>query len=79
PLFSCQYAHEGRTVSECSETEAYTWVTSALVGGIAAGSAAAGAVISSGGTGAPFALGCLATLAAAVVALASRRRAVQLA
>ncbi|MFL5822275.1 MAG: MFS transporter [Solirubrobacteraceae bacterium] len=79
PLFSCQYALVGRTVSEGSETEAFTWVTSALVGGIAAGSAAAGAVISGGGTGAPFALGCLATLAAAVVALASRRRAVQLA
>ena len=79
PVFSCQYALVGRTVSEGSETEAFTWVTSALVGGIAAGSAGAGAVISSGGTGAPFALGCLATLAAALVALASRRRALQLA
>ena len=79
PVFSCQYAMVGRTVTEGSETEAFTWVTSALVGGIAAGSAAAGAVISSGGIGAPFALACLAALAAALVALASRRRALQLA
>jgi predicted MFS family arabinose efflux permease len=77
PLFSCQYALVGHTVSKGSETEAFTWMSSALIGGIAAGSAAAGAVISSGGVGAPFALGCLAALIAAAVALASRRRAFQ--
>jgi MFS family permease len=79
PLFSCQYAMVARAVTPGSETEAFTWVTSALVAGIACGSAAAGGVISSGGVGAPFALGCLATLAAALLALASRRRVVQLA
>jgi MFS family permease len=79
PLFACQYALVARTVSEGSETEAFTWVTSALVGGIAAGSAAAGGAISAGGVGAPFALACLATLVAAVIALASRRLVLQLA
>lgn len=79
PLFSTQYAMVARAVKEGSETEAFTWVTSALVGGIAAGSASAGAVVSSGGVGAPFAIACLATLVAALLALASRRRVVQLA
>lgn len=79
PLFSCQYAMVARAVTEGTETEAFTWVTSALVAGIAAGSAAGGGVISPGGVGAPFALGCLATLGAALIALAYRRRVMQLA
>jgi MFS family permease len=79
PLFSTQYAMVARAVVPGSETEAFTWVTSALVGGIAAGSAAAGAVVSGGGVSAPFVLGVLATLAAALIALASRRRVMQLA
>ena len=79
PLFSTQYAMVARAVSEGSETEAFTWVAAALVTGIAAGSAAAGAVISSGGVGAPFVLGCSASVVAALVALASRRRVMQLA
>jgi MFS family permease len=79
PLFSCQYAMVSRTVTQGNETEAFTWVASALVGGIAAGSAAAGAVISADGVAAPFVLGCLATVLAALTALASRSRVVQLA
>ncbi len=79
PLFSCQYAMVARTVTEGNETEAFTWVASALVSGIAAGSAAAGAVISSGGVAAPFVLGSLATVLAALTALASRHRVIQLA
>jgi MFS family permease len=77
PLFSCQYAMVAHSVTEGSETEAFTWVTSALVAGIATGSAAGGAVISSGGVGAPFALAVLAAAGAALIALASRRRVVQ--
>ena len=68
-MFSCQYALVGRAVSPGSETEAFTWVTAALVGGLAAGSAAAGAVIETGGVGAPFALSCLATALAVLFAL----------
>lgn len=74
PVFSCQYALVGRAVTRGNETEAFTWVTSALVGGIAAGSAAGGAAIGAGGVGAPFALSCLATLFAAVLAVSLRAR-----
>ena len=79
PVFSCQYALVGRAARAGSETEAFTWVTSALVAGIAAGAAAAGAVISSAGVGAPFIVGCAATLLAAALAMASRGRVLQLA
>ena len=74
PVFSCQYALVGRAVMPGSETEAFTWVTAALVGGLAAGSAAAGAVIGSEGVAAPFVLSCLATTLAAVFAIGLRGR-----
>ena len=45
PVFSCQYALVGRSVSAGSETEAFTWVSAALIGGLAIGSAIGGAVI----------------------------------
>lgn len=79
PLFSTQYAMVSRAVTEGTETEAFTWMSAALVTGIAAGSAAGGAVISSAGVGAPFALGVAATVGAALIALASRRQVMQLA
>lgn len=79
PLFSTQYSMVSRAVTRGTETEAFTWVTAALVTGIAAGSAAGGGVISSGGVGAPFVLGVAATLLGALVALASRRRVTPLA
>jgi MFS family permease len=72
PVFSCQYALVGRTVTAGSENEAFTWVTAALVSGLAAGSAAGGAVISSAGVSAPFVLSCLATALAAVLAITLR-------
>jgi predicted MFS family arabinose efflux permease len=68
PVFSCQYALVGRAVNRGSQTEAFTWVTAALVAGIAVGAAAGGAVISSEGVGAPFVLSCLATTVAALLA-----------
>jgi MFS family permease len=74
PVFACQYALVGRAVTAGNETEAFTWVTSALVGGLAAGSAAGGVAISAGGVGAPFALSCLASLSAAVLAVSMRTR-----
>jgi MFS family permease len=79
PLFSTQYSMVSRAVTAGTETEAFTWMTAGLVTGIAAGSASAGAVISSAGVGAPFALGVAATVGAALIALASRRRVMQLA
>ncbi len=74
PVFSCQYALVGRSVTPGSETEAFTWVSAALIGGIAAGSAVGGAVIGPDGVGAPFVLACLASLLAAVIAVGLRGR-----
>jgi predicted MFS family arabinose efflux permease len=79
PVFSCQYALVGRSVTPGSETEAFTWISAALIGGLAAGSAVGGAVIGTGGVGAPFVLSCLASLLAAVIAVGSRSRVRQLA
>ena len=74
PVFSCQYALVGRSVTLGSETEAFTWVSAALIGGLAAGSAVGGAVIGPGGVGAPFLFSCLASLLAAVIAVGFRGR-----
>ena len=60
PVFSCQYALVGRAVPAGVETEAFTWVSSALIGGLAAGSALGGAAIAEGGVSAPFVLACVA-------------------
>ena len=74
PMFSCQYALVGRAATAGSETEAFTWVTAALVGGLAAGSAAGGAVAAQG-VSAPFLLSCAATtLAAALATVVAGRR-----
>jgi MFS family permease len=72
PMFSCQYALVGRAVTLGSETEAFTWVSAALIGGLAAGSAIAGAVIGPGGVSAPFLVSCGATTLAALLAVGFR-------
>jgi MFS family permease len=72
PVFSCQYALVGRSVSTGSETEAFTWISAALIGGLAAGSALGGAVIGWGGVSAPFVVSCLATMLAALLAVGFR-------
>ncbi len=77
PLFSCQYAIVGRGVTAGSETEAFTWMTAALVAGIAAGAALGGAVIASSGVSAPFVLACAATTLAAILAIGLRGRLMQ--
>ena len=74
PLFSCQYALIGRAARTGSETEAFTWSTGALVGGVAAGSALGGAVIGPGGVSAPFVLACGASMLAALLATGFRAR-----
>ena len=74
PVFSCQYALVGRSVKPGSETEAFTWVSAALIGGLAGGSAIGGALIGRGGIGAPFVFACLASLLAAVIAVGFRGR-----
>ena len=72
PVFSCQYALVGRTATTGSETETFTWVTAALVSGIAGGSAGGGAVIGVGGVAAPFVLSCCALTLGAVAAVVLR-------
>jgi hypothetical protein len=68
-VFSCQYALVGRAVTAGAETEAFTWVSSALVGGLAAGSALGGGAVSVAGVGAPYVLAVMAMGLAAVSAL----------
>jgi len=69
PVFTCQYALVGRSVRAGSETEAFTWVSAALIGGLAVGSAIGGAVIAPAGVSAPFVISCLATMSAALLAV----------
>jgi predicted MFS family arabinose efflux permease len=65
-------------VTAGSETEAFTWVSAALIGGIAAGSAVGGAAIGPAGVSGPFLVACgAAALAAAIAAVAVRVRARQ--
>jgi MFS family permease len=72
PVFSCQYALVGRVVRPGAETEAFTWVSAALVAGLALGSAAGGAAIAAAGESAPFVFSCCATAVAAVIAVRTR-------
>ncbi|HET8978309.1 MAG TPA: MFS transporter [Solirubrobacteraceae bacterium] len=72
PVFSCQYALIGHSVTPGAETEAFTWVAAALIAGVAAGSALGGAVISAAGVSAPFALACGATALSALSAVRLR-------
>ncbi|MFZ0090516.1 MAG: MFS transporter [Solirubrobacteraceae bacterium] len=72
PVFSCQYALIGRAVPPGVETEAFTWVAAALIGGLAVGSALGGAAIASAGVSAPFVLACAATGLAALSAVRMR-------
>jgi MFS family permease len=73
PVFSCQYALVGRVVHDGAETEAFTWMSSALVAGIAAGSALGGALIGAGGVSAPFMISCGALAVAALTSVRARR------
>ena len=72
PVFSCQYALVGHSVTAGSETEAFTWVSAALIGGLAGGSALGGAVVAAAGVSGPFAIACLATMLAALLAVGFR-------
>jgi MFS family permease len=69
PVFSSQYTLVGRAVRPGTENEAFTWVSAALVGGLALGSALGGASIGVGGVAAPFELSCLAAAVAGAIAI----------
>ena len=72
PVFACQYALVGRAVTAGAQTEAFTWVSAALVAGLAAGNALGGASIASAGVSGPFALGCAGLAVAAAAAVRTR-------
>ncbi|MGA2009726.1 MAG: MFS transporter [Solirubrobacteraceae bacterium] len=74
PVFSCQYALIGRTVSPGTETEAFTWVAAGLIAGLAAGEALGGALIGAAGFSAPFVAACAASGLAALSAVGARER-----
>lgn len=74
PLMACQYSLVGVLADRRRATEAFAWMSTSLVGGIAAGNAIGGALAQGGGTGGAFALGCLAQLVAALIALAGRHQ-----
>jgi MFS family permease len=77
PVFSCQYALVSRAVVRGTETEAFTWVSAALIGGLAAGTALGGAAIAADGVSAPFALSVVAYALAALMAVRLRDRVAQ--
>jgi predicted MFS family arabinose efflux permease len=62
----------GRAAPDGVETEAFTWVSSALIGGLAAGAALGGAAVASAGFSAPFAVGCAAMALAGFSAVTRR-------
>jgi MFS family permease len=74
PVFSCQYALVSRAVTPGTENEAFTWVSAALIGGLAAGSAVGGAAIASAGVSAPFVVASAASILAALMAIKFRER-----
>jgi MFS family permease len=74
PVFSCQYALVSRTVSEGTETEAFTWISSALITGVAIGSSSGGVLVDGLGVSGPFLLTCVALAVAAVTATGVRSR-----
>lgn len=74
PLMAVGYAIVPHVIDR-RLSEAFAWLTSAVVGGIAAGTAAAGAATEHVGAGAGFLIGALAPLIALALALAFLRSA----
>lgn len=72
PTLTCQYTLVGAIAVRSSATVAFAWMSTALVGGIAVGSAAAGPLVQHGGIGSAIGLGCATTGLAAVIATLGR-------
>jgi MFS family permease len=72
PVFSCQYALVGRSITAGAETEAFTWIAAALMAGLAAGSTLSGVLIGDVGLSAPFVAACAAMGFAALAAVRVR-------
>jgi len=67
PFFTCLYALVGRLAPAGSETEAFTWTSTALVGGTSLGLAAGGTLSATVGVSGPFMFAVAVTLLAAVL------------
>lgn len=74
PTFSCVYSLVGHVVIPGSEHEAFGWMLSGLIAGVALGSALGGAVIGSFGVRGPFVLAVVAAGLAAAGAIRFRGR-----
>lgn len=73
-VFASQYILTGRSARDGTTTEAFTWTSSLFALGISAGYAGAGAASQAIDVHAAFALACIASLAAALLALVIRQR-----
>ena len=67
PFFTCLYALVGRLAPAGTETEAFAWTSTAMIGGASLGLAAGGALSASVGVGGPFVLAVAVTLFAAAL------------
>ncbi len=67
PAFTCLYTLVGRLAPPGTETEAFTWTSTAFVAGTSIGFAAAGALSATVGLSGPFVLSVAITLAAAAL------------
>jgi MFS family permease len=74
PTMGCEYTLVGALSRRETATEAFAWISTALVAGIAAGNAATGPLVQAGGLNGAFVLACLVTGLAAATALIWRRQ-----
>jgi predicted MFS family arabinose efflux permease len=72
PLIASRNELAGAVAPADSETEAYAWPVTALVGGVALGAAAAGGVVEASGWRAAVVCGAAAAALGAVISLARR-------
>jgi predicted MFS family arabinose efflux permease len=77
PSFAVTYGMAQSSALRGTQAEVFSWLSTAVVLGIAAGAALGGALITSTGPRASLALGILGALGAAGVATVSRRRATE--
>jgi MFS family permease len=77
PTMACQMGMVGTLASEGTVTEAFTWSTAAIGGGIAIGAAVCGSLVETVGVVAPFVLGCAGAMTAAAIAFRGRARSVR--
>jgi MFS family permease len=74
PTMACQMGLVGMLAPEGTVTEAFTWSTAAIGGGIALGAAVSGSLVEAVGVVAPFVLGCAGAATAAAIAFSDRAR-----